>query len=77
MIETNLLSLEFFLRFEQNFTLITIFLVSYLLFRVLLKDSISKHEQKRRRERAEIYLNKYKNVDEEFFNENCTEEIFI
>jgi len=40
-----------------------------------LKDPVSKEERKRRKERAEVYLNKYKNIDEDFFNGTCPEEM--
>jgi hypothetical protein len=65
------------MKYEEKLTLITIFLISFMLFKLFLKNPISKEEQKRRIERAEIYLNKYKNVDEEFFNGNFIEETFL
>ena len=58
----SLFSLEFLMKYEEKLTLITIFLISFMLFKLFLKNPISKEEQKRRIERAEIYLNKYKNV---------------
>lgn len=67
-IASNILTNDFFLQYEQNFTLITIFCISFLFFRIFLKDPLSQEEHKRRRERAEVYLNKYKNIDEDFFN---------
>ena len=73
----SLFSLEFLMKYEEKLTLITIFLISFILFKLFLKNPISKEEQKRRIERAEIYLNKYKNVDEEFFNGNFIEETFL
>ena len=73
----SLFSLEFLMKYEEKLTLITIFLISFMLFKLFLKNPISKEEQKRRIERAEIYLNKYKNVDEEFFNGNFIEETFL
>jgi hypothetical protein len=40
-----------------------------------MKDPTTQEEHKRRRERAEVYLNKYKNVDEDFFNGNAQEDV--
>jgi hypothetical protein len=74
-IASNLLSHELLMKYEQNFTLITVFFISFIIFKFILRDPINREEQNRRRERAEVYLNKYKNVDEDFFNGNFTEEL--
>lgn len=69
-------SYEFIMNYTQNITLITVFLVSFILFKILLNDPVSKEERTRIRKKAEKYLNRYKNIDQDFFNTNNEQEFF-